>query len=34
MYYIDARRRAEQVKRTLDEGFGVSPKTAEESLTE
>ncbi|KAH7401579.1 HotDog domain-containing protein [Pyrenochaeta sp. MPI-SDFR-AT-0127] len=34
MMYIDARRRAEQVKRTLDDGFGVSPKTAEESLTE
>ncbi|KAH7084921.1 HotDog domain-containing protein [Paraphoma chrysanthemicola] len=34
MYYIDARRRAEQVRRTLDEGPVVSPKTAEESLTE
>jgi acyl-coenzyme A thioesterase 9 len=34
MYYIDARRRAEQVQRTLDEGYGVSAKTAEESLTE
>jgi acyl-coenzyme A thioesterase 9 len=34
MYYIDARRRAEQVQRTLEEGYGVSPKTAEESLTE
>ncbi|KAH8730218.1 HotDog domain-containing protein [Phaeosphaeriaceae sp. PMI808] len=34
MMYIDARRRAEQVKRTLDDGFAVSPKTAEESLTE
>ncbi|KAI0585512.1 acyl-thioester hydrolase protein [Pyrenophora tritici-repentis] len=34
MMYIDARRRAEQVKRTLEEGYGVSPKTAENSLTE
>ncbi|CBX91902.1 hypothetical protein LEMA_P046080.1 [Plenodomus lingam JN3] len=34
MMYIDARRRAQQVKRTLEEGFGLSPKTAEESLTE
>lgn len=34
MMYIDARRRAEQVKRTLEEGYGVSPKTAEDSLTE
>lgn len=34
MMYIDARRRAEQVKRTLEEGPGMSEKTAEESLTE
>ncbi|KAG9186398.1 acyl-coenzyme A thioesterase 9 [Alternaria panax] len=34
MMYVDARRRAEQVKRTLEEGYGVSPKTAEDSLTE
>lgn len=34
MMYIDARRRAEQVKRTLEEGVSVSPRTAEESLTE
>jgi acyl-coenzyme A thioesterase 9 len=34
MMYIDARRRAEQVKKTLEEGYGVSPKTAEDSLTE
>ncbi|KAF1833359.1 Thioesterase/thiol ester dehydrase-isomerase [Decorospora gaudefroyi] len=34
MMYIDARRRAEQVKRTLEEGFGVGPKTAEKNLTE
>ncbi|KAF1849801.1 Thioesterase/thiol ester dehydrase-isomerase [Cucurbitaria berberidis CBS 394.84] len=34
MMYVDARRRAEQVQRTLDDGSGVSPKTAEESLTE
>ncbi|KAF1921934.1 HotDog domain-containing protein [Ampelomyces quisqualis] len=34
MYYIDARRRAEQVKRTLNEGFGLSARKAEESLTE
>ncbi|KAH7389587.1 HotDog domain-containing protein [Phaeosphaeria sp. MPI-PUGE-AT-0046c] len=34
MYYIDARRRAEQVKRTLDDGSSLSAKKAEESLTE
>lgn len=34
MMYIDARRRAEQVKRTLEEGVGVSPELAEASLTE
>jgi acyl-coenzyme A thioesterase 9 len=34
MMYIDARRRAAQVRQTLDEGKPVSPKTAEESLTE
>lgn len=34
MMYIDARRRAEQVKQTLDDGSGMSPKTAEDSLTE
>jgi acyl-coenzyme A thioesterase 9 len=34
MMYLDARRRAEQVKKTLEEGYGVSAKTAEESLTE
>jgi acyl-coenzyme A thioesterase 9 len=32
--YLDARRRAEQVRRTLEEGVSVSPKTAEASLTE
>ena len=34
MYYLEARRRAEQVRRTLDEGVSVSPKQAAESLTE
>jgi acyl-coenzyme A thioesterase 9 len=34
MMYLDARRRAEQVRRTLEEGISVSPKTAEASLTE
>jgi acyl-coenzyme A thioesterase 9 len=34
MMYLDARRRAEQVRRTLEEGVSVSPKTAEASLTE
>ncbi len=34
MMYIDARRRAEQVKQTLDQGFSVNPKTAEKSFTE
>ncbi|OAK95868.1 Thioesterase/thiol ester dehydrase-isomerase [Phaeosphaeriaceae sp. SRC1lsM3a] len=34
MYYIDARRRAEQVKRTLDDSSGLDAKKAEESLTE
>jgi len=34
MMYIDARRRAEQVKRTLEEGVGVRPELAEASLTE
>jgi len=33
--YVDARRRAEQVKETLQqEGVGLSPKTAEQSITE
>ncbi|KAH6639484.1 HotDog domain-containing protein [Boeremia exigua] len=34
MYYLEARRRAEQVRRTLDEGISVSPERAAESLTE
>ena len=34
MMYIDARRRAEQVKQTLDDGISTDPKTAEQSLTE
>ncbi|XP_014560738.1 hypothetical protein COCVIDRAFT_12541 [Bipolaris victoriae FI3] len=34
MMYIDARRRAAQVRQTLEEGNTVSPKTAEDSLTE
>ena len=35
MMYLDARRRAEQVKETLQqEGVGLSPKTAEQSITE
>ncbi|KAJ4294393.1 hypothetical protein N0V90_008083 [Kalmusia sp. IMI 367209] len=35
MLYLDARRRAEQVKETLqEEGVGLSPKTAEQSVTE
>ena len=35
MMYVDARRRAEQVKETLqEEGVGLSPKTAEKSVTE
>ena len=34
MMYIDARRRAAQVRQTLEEGNIVSPKTAEDSLTE
>ena len=34
MYYIDARRRAEQVKRTLDDGSSLDARKAEESLTE
>ncbi|KAJ4357875.1 uncharacterized protein N0V89_002452 [Didymosphaeria variabile] len=35
MLYLDARRRAEQVKETLqEEGVGLSPKSAEQSVTE
>jgi acyl-coenzyme A thioesterase 9 len=35
MLYLDARRRAEQVKESLkEEGVGLSPETAEENLTE
>jgi acyl-coenzyme A thioesterase 9 len=34
MYYLEARRRAEQVRRTLEEGVSISPKKAAESLTE
>ncbi|KAJ4340044.1 hypothetical protein N0V95_007595 [Ascochyta clinopodiicola] len=34
MYYLEARRRAEQVRRTLEEGVSVSPERAAESLTE
>ncbi|PSN68847.1 Thioesterase/thiol ester dehydrase-isomerase [Corynespora cassiicola Philippines] len=35
MMYLDARRRAEQVKQTLkDEGLDLSPRTAEQSVTE
>jgi acyl-coenzyme A thioesterase 9 len=34
MMYIDARRRAEQVKRTLEEGEGVDSRKAEQSITE
>lgn len=35
MMYLDARRRAEQVRQTLEEeGVELSPKTAEESVTE
>lgn len=34
MMYIDARRRAEQVRRTLEDGYCVSPQKAEESITE
>ncbi|KAK3216282.1 hypothetical protein GRF29_8g2862925 [Pseudopithomyces chartarum] len=35
MMYVDARRRAEQVKETLqEEGVGLSPKAAEKSVTE
>jgi len=34
MYYLEARRRAEQVRRTLEEGVNISPKRAAESLTE
>lgn len=35
MMYLDARRRAEQVKESVkDEGLGLSPKVAEDSLTE
>ena len=35
MMYLDARRRAEQIKESLDaDGIGLSPKEAEESFTE
>jgi acyl-coenzyme A thioesterase 9 len=35
MYYLDARRRADQVKETMhDEGLDLSPKSAEKSVTE
>jgi acyl-coenzyme A thioesterase 9 len=35
MYYLDARRRSEQVKESVrEEGLGLSPKVAEDSLTE
>jgi acyl-coenzyme A thioesterase 9 len=35
MYYLDARRRADQVKETLQEdGVGLNPKKAEQSVTE
>ncbi|KAF1928784.1 acyl-coenzyme A thioesterase 9 [Didymella exigua CBS 183.55] len=34
MYYLEARRRAEQVRCTLEEGASISPKRAAESLTE
>jgi acyl-coenzyme A thioesterase 9 len=35
MMYLDARRRAEQVKESIqDDGLGLSPKAAEDSLTE
>ena len=35
MYYLDARRRATQIKETLqEEGIGMSPQVAEQSVTE